>query len=309
MTRAGLSVVVPTRDRPEMLDRVLGSLAASLGPDDEIVVVDSASADPAATERIAAAHGARVERALRPGASVARNDGWRAARHELVAFCDDDVWVHTGWADAIVAGFDAGARVGFVTGRVDVPPGQQVVGIAVSILDRPDPASYDVTTPGLLGHGANMAVDRRALVDVGGFDEMLGAGARFGGSEEGDLFDRLFAAGWTGRYEPAALAWHDQWRQRLRSIVRLDYTYGRGRGARLAKLVRGRHWRRFALMAREYLWAWGLTQLWLHARKRDQFLTAVTLARLAGVAVGFAAGLATPLRDGQFRARARSTSS
>jgi glycosyltransferase involved in cell wall biosynthesis len=292
-----------------MLDRALASLAAAAAPGDELVVADSASADAAAIARGAAAHGARVIRSDRPGASIARNAGWRAATHDVVAFCDDDVWVDAGWADALAAAVGADDGVGFVTGRIDVPPGQRVVGLAVSILDRPAPASYDETTAGVLGHAASMAVRRSAIASVSGFDELLGAGARFGGSEENDLFDRLLAAGWQGRYEPVALAWHDQWRSRQRTIVRLDYTYGRGRGARLAKLVRSRRWRRFRLVAREYLWAWGLTQLWVHVRKRDRFLTAVTAARLAGIAVGFAAGLVTPLRDGHFRDRRSSNAS
>lgn len=298
-----MTVVVPSRDRTDMLDRALRSLAATVGPQDELVVVDSASADPEALRATAARHGARALRSSRPGASVARNVGWRAARHELVLFCDDDVWVDPGWVDAMVAALAGDDRVGFVAGRIDIPPGQEALGVAVSILDRTDPVTYDDRTAGLLGHAASLGTRRAALESVDGFDESLGAGARFGGSEDNDLFDRMFAAGWLGRYEPAARAWHDQWRSRLRMIVRLDFTYGRGRGARLAKLLKSRRWRRFALVLREYLWAWGLTQLWLHLRKHDVFLIAVTLARLAGIGVGFAAALTVPVRDGHFRPR------
>lgn len=303
MTRPPLSVVVPTRDRPAMLDRALGSLASALAGDDELIVVDSASTDAAAIEHVAHQHDANVVRSDRPGASVARNLGWQAARHDFVAFCDDDVWVDAGWADALVAALELDRCIGFVAGRLEVPPDQETLGLAVSILDRPDPAAYDDRTTGLLGHAASMAVRRSAMTAIGGFDEMLGAGARFGGSEEADLFDRLFAAGWTGRYEPAAFGWHDQWRSRQRTIIRLDYTYGRGRGARLAKLLKSGRLRRFALVTREYLWAWGLTQLWLHARKRDRFLSAVTVARLGGIAVGFVAGLVTPVRDSHYGRR------
>jgi GT2 family glycosyltransferase len=245
----------------------------------------------------------------RPGASVARNAGWRSSTNDLVAFCDDDVWVDAGWADALADAFVADDRIGFVTGRIDVPPGQRVIGVAVSILDRPEPTSYDEGTRGVIGHAASMAARRSALAAVDGFDEMLGAGARFGGSEENDVFDRLLAAGWQGRYEPTALAWHDQWRMRQRMIVRLDYTYGRGRGARLVKLAKARRWRRLRIVASEYLWTWGLAQLWVHARKRDRFLTAVTLARLGGIAVGLAGGLVTPVRDGHFHQRRVSSES
>jgi glycosyltransferase involved in cell wall biosynthesis len=303
-----LSVVVPTRDRPLMLDRALASLRESLDDADELVVVDSASAEPGATEDVAAGHGARVVRCARPGGSVARNAGWRSATHALVAFCDDDIWVAEEWADALVAAFDATAGVGFVTGRIDIPPGQQVRGVAISIIDRLESSEYDARSRGLLGHGANMAARRTALEQVGGFDELLGAGARFPGSEEGDLFDRLFAAGWRGRYEPGAHRWHDQWRDRQRVIVRLDYGYGRGRGARLSKLVRTDR-SRARVMAREYLWEWGLLEVVKHVRARDRFLSAVALARLAGLVVGFVAGLQVSVRDGHFRSRRAISSS
>jgi glycosyltransferase involved in cell wall biosynthesis len=284
-----------------MLDRALASLRETLDADDELVVVDSASSDPGATDAVAARHDARVVHCARSGGSVARNAGWQATTHPVVAFCDDDMWVDRTWANAIVAAFDA-ADVGFATGRIDIPPGQRVRGVAVSIIDRTEPSEYDARSRGLLGHGANLAVRRTALEQVRGFDELLGAGARFPGSEEGDLFDRLFAAGWRGRYEPAARGWHDQWRDRQRVIVRLDYGYGRGRGARLAKLVRTDRLRA-RVVAREYLWEWGLVELGKHARARDRFLSAVALARLAGLLVGFFTGIVVPVRAGHFRPR------
>jgi len=303
VTRPPLSVVVPTRNRPEMLRRALDSVRAALGPDDELVVVDSASDDPDATEAVAREMGARVVRCTRPGETVARNAGWRAAQHELVAYCDDDVWVDRGWADAFARAIARDERTAFVTGRVDVPPGQEVVGLAVSILDRPDPMTYDATTAGLLGHAASMVVRRDAVAAVGGFDELLGAGATFEAGPEGDLFDRLFAAGWLGAYAPDARAWHDQWRRRLRVIIRLDYGYGKGSGARLSKLLRAGDWRRTRLVAAEYLWHWGVRQLPPHVRARDALMVSTTVARLAGVLVGLTRGLLTPVRDGHFRLR------
>jgi glycosyltransferase involved in cell wall biosynthesis len=309
MTRPPLSVVVPTRNRPEMLRRALESVQPALGPDDELIVVDSASDDPAATEQVAQAMGARVVRCDRPGETVARNAGWRAARHAFVAYCDDDVWVDPGWADALASAVAGDPEIAFVTGRIDVPPGQEIVGLAVSILDRPDAAVYVATTPGLLGHAASMVVRRDAVAGVGGFDERLGAGATFEAGPEGDLFDRLFAAGWRGAYEPAARAWHDQWRRRLRVIIRLDYGYGKGSGARLSKLLRAGDGARTRLVAAEYLWHWGFSQLSRHLRARDVLMVTTTTARLTGVAVGFVRGLLTPVRDGHLRRRDAANSS
>src|SRR5581483_9986989 len=98
--RPPLTVVVPTRNRPDRLRTCLDALLPKLAGDDEVVVVDSASSSPASQE-VATALGVRVVVADRPGASYARNLGWRAATRPFVAFIDDDVEVLDDWADAM----------------------------------------------------------------------------------------------------------------------------------------------------------------------------------------------------------------
>src|SRR5204862_2528736 len=58
-----------------------------------LVVADAKEEQPDALEDAAAGRGyaARVVRAGRPGASAARNAGWRAAAAPLVLFLDDDI--------------------------------------------------------------------------------------------------------------------------------------------------------------------------------------------------------------------------
>jgi hypothetical protein len=149
-----------------------------------------------------------------------------------------------------------------------------------------------------LGPSANLAVRRAALDAVGGFDCALGAGARFRAAEDIDLYDRLFARGLTGRYDPAALAWHEQWRDR-RALLGLDLAYGIGSGARLAKLVRTDRARmRFVL--RTVLWQTDLCGLGRAVRRREEFAALTTLARIAGTFAGFVRGLVVPVRDGHY---------
>ncbi len=297
-SRPSCSVVLPTRDRPQRLERCLASLAAALGPDDELIVVDSASTDPA-VGRVAAAAGATVLRCERPGVDRARNAGWRHARHDAVLFVDDDVVVDEGWADGLVAALAAHPEAGFVTGRIDALPGDGTTDRPVAIKDDDAPARLDAATTGTLGHSASLAVRRRALEDVGGFDEAMGAGARFQSSPEVDLFDRLFAAGWVGWYEPSARAWHEQWRQRRQLLV-LDWRYGMGAGARLAKLVRSDR-RRARRVATEVLWATGLRTAARDLRAGYQTGVILRLAQILGAVVGFVAALPVPVRAGHYR--------
>lgn len=284
-----------------MLDRCLRSVRAALGSGDELVVVDSASQDRDAVAAAAERAGALLVRSELAGVNRARNLGWRRASHALVAFTDDDVTVDAGWADAFARCLAVADPPGFVTGRIDVPEGQARPDRPIATKVDAEAAELLPTTRGDLGHGASMAATRAVLEAVGGFDECLGAGGRFRAAPEYDLFDRIFALGATGRYEPAARAWHDQWRDD-RATARLDLRYGFGNGARLAKLVRSDR-RRARQVAREALWDWGLLDLVQWVRTRQRWLAIGTGARLVGTIGGFASGMLTPVVDGHYRPR------
>ena len=292
-----LSVVVPTRDRPALLDACLASLVAALDVDDELIVVDSASTDPQVAE-VGRARGATVVRCDRPGVGVARNAGWRAAVHDNVVFVDDDVRVAPSWADAWREVLAAHPEAAFFTGRIGIPPEQEEVVRPVAIKDEAEPVVLTSASTGSLGHSANLAVRRWALETIGGFDEQMGAGGRFRSSPEYDLFDRLFAAGWTGRYEPAPQAWHEQWRGR-RELVRLDYSYGTGTGARLAKLLRTDA-RRARVVAREHVWENGVRRLGRAVRNGNKTGVLLTTSRLSGTVAGFSRAILVPVRGGHF---------
>lgn len=100
MTLPAVGVVIPTRDRPQLLAR---AIAAVLEQDYEgelrvLVVYDQAPADLSiAVPGTGEADGRRVdvvENVRASGLAGARNTGIEALDTELVAFCDDDdVWV------------------------------------------------------------------------------------------------------------------------------------------------------------------------------------------------------------------------
>lgn len=88
-----VSVVVPTRDRPELLREALQSIRALErdGLSFEIIVGDNGTS--ADTQPIAEAFDAIYLHTSRPGAAAARNIAMRAATAEYIAFLDDDdVW-------------------------------------------------------------------------------------------------------------------------------------------------------------------------------------------------------------------------
>lgn len=115
-----VSVIVPTKDRCDLLDLALSSIRRLEGPDLdlEILVCDNGSSDE--TEAVAARHGARFLQTLRPGAAAARNAGLRAATGNYVAFLDDDDAWTSGHLRPHLALLEADPRVAGVVGRVQL---------------------------------------------------------------------------------------------------------------------------------------------------------------------------------------------
>lgn len=274
-----IAVVVPTRDRPEQLGACLDAVLAQLGREDEVVVADSASRRP-----VTVPQGVRVVRAEVAGASLARNLGWRSTGRPVVAFLDDDVRVAPGWRDALDGALDG---VEFVCGRVMVPPEQAGVDRPVAVTPDVPETRIDRSSPDVLGVSANLAVRRDVLERCGGFDERLGPGTWFAAAEDLELLDRLVLAGCVGRYAPAVLAHHEQWRDR-RALLALDWGYGKGAGGR-AVLARRRERPRGQRLLRDALWERGLRPVGKDLRGGYQFGVASSLTRTAGTMAGVAA--------------------
>src|SRR5947209_6663562 len=102
--RPAVSVVVPTRNRVELLPKVLGALERQTFHSFEVIVVDDASEDETAAV-LAEWQGPnrRAFRLPRPwGSYAARNRGVDEALAMLVAFTDDDCLPEPGWLAALV---------------------------------------------------------------------------------------------------------------------------------------------------------------------------------------------------------------
>ena len=109
-----VTIVIPVRDRHAQLARCLSGLRDLR----HVIVVDDASADPCAIERIVAEHGADViHRPVNGGPGAARNTGLNAVATELVAFLDSDCVPEAGWLDRLLPHF-ADPAVGAVAPRI-----------------------------------------------------------------------------------------------------------------------------------------------------------------------------------------------
>ncbi|MGY1681517.1 mycofactocin biosynthesis glycosyltransferase MftF [Geodermatophilus sp. SYSU D01176] len=229
-----LTVVVPVKDRPAELDRLLTALRAD--PDTAgvpVLVVDDGSADPAAVTATAGRHRARVLRhATARGPAAARNAGLRAATTPLVAFLDSDCVPLPGWSGPL-ARHTADPRLALVAPRITALPAHgggwvEPYEAAVSALDMgPAPAPVAPGTAVSYLPSAAMVARRDAL--GAGFDESMQV------AEDVDLVWRLVAAGWRVRYEPSAAVAHEH-RAATFEWLRRRAFYGTG-----AALLAARH--------------------------------------------------------------------
>jgi glycosyltransferase involved in cell wall biosynthesis len=173
----GISVVIPTRERPQLLRRAVES-AAGL----EVVVVDDASGPETRRtgEELVARLGIRYLRLARQsGPGAARNLGVRHATGDLLLFLDDDDMILPGGADRIVAVADQHPEESLYLHNCVVPGG----GSTLPPGDGTWHASYEDWLCGRWD-GELKPVARRALFRRDAFDD-TGAGG------EGLLWGRV----------------------------------------------------------------------------------------------------------------------
>lgn len=253
-----VSIVVCTRERPEQLREALISILActdstSAAGNFEVVVVDNAPSTDATRSVVESFSDPRVRYVLesRAGLSTARNAGLAAARHDIVAFTDDDVVVDRLWLRWLRRAFRDTPDAGCVSGLV--PSGelrndiQRYFDARVSWSKNLDRREFRLSEPpanlplfpfcvGEFGTGANFAVRRSALLRLGSFDPALGVGTRTRGGEDIDIFVRILRAGQALVMEPSAVVWHRH-RADLPALRAQAVGYGTGLGAWLAKIA------------------------------------------------------------------------
>ncbi len=243
-----LSVVVCTRDHPELLKRCLGSLAICQSyPGVEVLVVDNAPSGTETQEIVAATPGVRYVCEPRPGLDFARNCGVANARGDYVAFVDDDAVVDRHWLEGFRRACQDNPGAGAYTGPVlpyELATRAQILfeerggfrrGFRPIRHHQNSPRSrYYPCDAGVFGAGCNMVLRREALLEIGGFDEALDTGRPLPGGGDLDIFFRILRAGYTLAYEPYLMVRH-QHRREYHALRRQMWTWGLGMMAFVAK--------------------------------------------------------------------------
>jgi GT2 family glycosyltransferase len=224
------TVIVPTIGRPAMLALLLDSLAAGDALPDEVIVIDQ-SGDDHAHLTLDRPFTVRVLHTTPPNIARAMNAGLRAARNDRCLITNDDITVATSWVRLCCALQDAPGVI--ATGRV-LAGGSDSRRVPSVMLNE---FACDYRSPQPWGiFPGNCAVDRVAVLALGGFDERDGFRIA---AEDNDLAWRWLAAGNVVRYRPELVVWHHDWRS-ADEIARRFREYGAGQGALYGKhLARG----------------------------------------------------------------------
>ena len=172
---ASVTVVIPTKDRQDLLLRALGSVLQQRDVDVDVVVVDDGGTD--GTAESVRGLGLPQVRLLRrersQGVSRARNAGLAAVTTPWVAFLDDDdVWAPTKLSAQLHEIAREPGALWSCVGALHVDRSLRVVRCPVP------PSSGDLSDdlrhrPAVPGGGSGVLVETALAREVGGFDEGL----------------------------------------------------------------------------------------------------------------------------------------
>lgn len=177
MPEPDISIIVPTRNREVLVDRLLGQLARI--DDDltyEVIVIDEGSSDgtPELLARYARDHGFRVIRHDDPvGLPAARNVGASAARGRWLAWIDDDDLTSTDRLRRQHEDLVATGSRWSCAARVDIDDDLTVIGHRRCPPLPVLPGLLRVNTLPTAAQG--LLVERALAEEVGGYDESLRA--------------------------------------------------------------------------------------------------------------------------------------
>lgn len=194
-----VSIIIPSKNRPELVQKAIDSVLGQTYQNIEIIVVDDRSdvpLSPILADKYAnyiACY--RFDQSL--GASAARNYGLRNAVGEFVAFLDDDdIWLPRKLEKQLHEFGKADIEcclVGCLSAyqNLNGPP-------TCKVQPCPDSLFEQLLTGNVIGGCSLPLIRRSSLVEVGGFDE------QFESCQDWELWLRILRTG-TARFVPEVL--------------------------------------------------------------------------------------------------------
>lgn len=205
-----LSVCLVTYERPTFLQRCMDALVLQRTEILQIVVVD-ASSEPRPPSGLGPEDTYVHAPSLAGWMTRSRNRALLEVRGDVIAFLDDDVVVHPGWAQNLRLAFAETGAAALAGRTLNGHPGEENYDKPQGRLQRDGTLTdgFAALTEGRVrvdhGIGANMSFRRDVLADLGGFrDDYPGTALR----EDTDIFLRIRRLGLQTYFDPAVTVDH-----------------------------------------------------------------------------------------------------
>ncbi len=218
-----VSIIIATFNRAQLLYEALESLAPAIahyGGPVEVIVVNNCCAD-ATDERVTAFQRLYPQLSVhlihedRIGLSYARNTGMRHAQGDVICFVDDDVLAPEAWLSELLQAFTLAEHVGCIAGRIklrwpDIQKPDWVDEKYHGFYSQYEHGATSLMLPrGDIFYGANFALTREAVEQVGEFNTALGRkGASLLSGEDAEYAGRLWQAGFSIAYSATGFLYH-----------------------------------------------------------------------------------------------------
>jgi len=222
-----LSIVIPTYNRPEELDRCLQSLSRLVYPKDryEVIVVDDESTESldGVISKVRNQLQVTCIKQKRTGVGSGRNAGSALAKGEYLVFTDDDCQPAPNWLQGYARCFGeapdcmiGGKTVNALTSNIFSTTSQLLISYLYDYYNNePDRARFLC--------GSNVAVAKHLFESLGGFDPAF----ILVGAEDREFCDRWMDNGCKMIYEPEVLVYHYHFLT-LQAFLRQHFKYGSG---------------------------------------------------------------------------------
>jgi len=186
-----ISVIIPTRNRAELLERAIKSVLNQTHRNLELLIIDDASVDNTRTiiEKYSDQKIKYYRLEERKGGAVARNKGIMNSTGTYIAFLDDDdEWMPEKLEKQICLLEKHAEAALCYTGRKIVREGGWLTGFSKKYsfsLPATDDQFKEIMSDNFIGVTSSVLVKREVLTELNGFDENLPA------YQDYDLFIRI----------------------------------------------------------------------------------------------------------------------
>lgn len=231
-----ISVALITFNRASFLKKNVPLLFAQLSSSDELMIINNNSTDDTSEYLNSLSHHALKKIFVpRQGLNICRNVALREAKHDWVAFIDDDARPHHTWLEAYRKGISGkSTSVAIYAGKTLIE--YQTANLSylspkfAYLLGGKDYGEIDIFLTGSQSPGGgNMVVNRQMILSLGGFDERFDRrGKSLLSNGETELVDKIYSRGLQILYVAHAVIHHWAGVERLNKRWLLKRMYWQG---------------------------------------------------------------------------------